>query len=583
MLFDSAILHAVAAEVRRHWLGRRVQHIQQNTYHETAIVVGAPRHLSTLQIVIAPDAARAHLISELASPGGHPPPFCMAVRKHLRGAVVSDVRQPRFDRILEIEFGECEGLGPACRRTLVAEIMGRYSNIILLDHHDCILACAKHITRRVNRYREIVEGVPYVSPPTGRKLDPLSVTIGELMERVPKAGAASSADKWLRDNTMGASRVWVAEVLARADVQPDAEVTVDIVERIWASFDQLRGELEAADGHAVIHHCADESAAIVYPVPLHHLACVRQTTHVSISAALEAVSAGEAAQRRAEQIRNRILQAVRSALKAASRRLDRLQEQLPADEDVARLRICGDAILANLASIERNRDTIQLPDPVNPERPPLTIEMDPNKSPSENAQAYYRRYKKAKQAMETIPPILKAAEQDIEYLQGVRFAAESTEDVEELEQILQELIEEGFINVTSNKKVRRQTPRVTPGRFTSSDGLTILYGRNNKQNEYIFRHESQPDDLWLHVRNAPGAHVIVKGVTGENVPERTLLEAAAIAAGHSILRNSNSVEVDYTLRKYVRKPKGARPGLVTYRNFRTVAVRPTSFGPPSPE
>lgn len=583
MLFDSAILHAVTSEVRRYWLGRRVQHILQNNYHEIAIVVGASRGFSTLRIVIAPDAAHAHLVAEPASPGGHPPPLCMALRKHIKGAVVSDVRQQRFDRILEIEFRECEGLGPACRRTLVAEIMGRYSNIILLDERELILACAKHITRRVNRYREIVEGIPYVRPPTGERLNPLSATVDELMRRLPEADERTAADKWIRDNTMGASRVWVAEVLARAGVQPDAEVTADVVERVWAALAQLRSELEAADGHAVIHHCGGERAPIVYPVQLRHLAGARRTTHVSISAALEAVYADESTQRHTEQIRNQLLHAVQSALKAADRRLRRLQEQLPAPDDVTRLRMCGDAILANLTSIDRNTRIIQLPDPLNPDATPLTIEIDPNKSPAENAQTYYRRYKKAKQALETLPLMLRAVEQDVDYLQGVRFAVESAEGTNELEEIRQELIEEGIIKAPSRQRASRETHRVTLGRFTSSDGFTILYGRNNKQNEYLFRHESQPDDLWLHVRNAPGAHVIIKRAGGGDIPERTLLEAAAIASRHSPLRNSTSVDVDYTLRKHVRKPKGARPGFVTYRNFRTIAVRPTCCEPPTPE
>lgn len=605
MLFDSTMLSAVAEELGEALRDTRVTGVHQPHHSELYLEFG-PRP-TTVCLCSAPDMARIHLATRVPSVPTKPYPFCMSLRKHLLHARVLDVRQWDFDRILWLRFGECAGLGPTSQRALVAELMGRRSNIMLLEpggpeepESNRIIACAKHVTREVNRYREILPGVAYVAPPAGvqrlsgapaeggwdeapERFDPRRAGPEMLSERMAQAPPQTAVGKWLSAQAAGASATFVAEVLHRAGIDADEpleQLDDTDVSTLAASMRAVTCTEEGRRGLIYVPRDGDSHLrrSLAYPVPLYHLAGTHEVAErENLSVAIEEISGRMADAATRARRRDRLSATIAAALKRAETKLAARRDDARKLEHYEADKRLGELIMANIGRIEPGAERAVVIDYFDPEQPEVEIELDARLSPVENAQQHFARYRKSKQGTGRLPALVGEAADEVEYLSGLRAQLELLETADELLQLEEELQRGRYLKRQPAPK--RQGERGKPSVRVPSEelpgGYRIYFGRNNRQNDYLLRHIASPNDLWLHVKDAPGSHAVIKGGSPkEPVPRDVLIRAAQIAARHSALRNDSVVAIDYTHRKHVTKPKGSRPGFVHYVNYKTINVRP---------
>jgi predicted ribosome quality control (RQC) complex YloA/Tae2 family protein len=553
---------AVADELRAHILSGRVQKVLLPDDLSVGMEVYAHRERRYLLGSAHPEYARLHLAGEKLRRGVEKPtPLLLLLRKYVQGGRIASIEQPPFERVLHIGVQHPEG-----NTTLIVEVMGRYSNIILVAEEGLILECIKRVGPEKSRYRSILPQRLYVPPPPQPKLDPTDVTELRLRDILSDASPESTLWKALVEGIGGVSPLMAREVVYRA--MGDAEAVISQAGKICPLLKAFQEMLVPVWEHrwqpSIIKR--DEHLVAFAPYPLTQYDDWEEVE--SISQAVEAYHgqmAGEDAYAAAKR-------GARGAIFRARERVRRKQEALErsrvSQAQVEELRRTGEMILAYAHNIEPGQR--ELAAPIESDEPPLLVVLDPSLSPVENAQRYFERYRKAKSAAGEIPALLQRAELEMRYLDQLETdlnLAANQPDIQEVEACL---VEAGYIR---EKRRRRRVGHSQPLAMNSQDGLLILVGKNSRQNEELTFQRAAPNDLWLHVRGAPGAHVIVK-TEGREVPEATLQQAAQLAAYYSQARGSARVAVDYTERRYVRPVKRAGPGLVTYTREKTIRVAP---------
>jgi predicted ribosome quality control (RQC) complex YloA/Tae2 family protein len=562
MYFDALTMAAVADELRVQILSGRVQQVLLSDDLSIGMEVYAHGERRYLLASAHPEHARLHLAGEKLRRGVEKStPLLLLLRKYVRGGRIAAIEQPSFERMLHIGVQHPEG-----NTTLIVEVMGRYSNIVLVAEEGLILDSVKRVGPEMSRYRSILPQHLYVPPPPQSKLDPTDVTELRFRDILSDASPESPIWRALVAGVRGVSPLMAREVICRA--MGDAEAAVSQVTRITPLLDAFREMLMPVWEHhwqpSIVGR--DEGLVAFAPYPLTQYGDWDEVG--SISQAVEAYyeqlvgeGAYAAAKRRA-----------REALAQARERVRRKQESLErsrvSQAQVDELRLKGEMILAYAHRVKPGQR--ELAAPVGADEPPLLIELDPTLSPVENAQRYFGRYKKAKSAADEIPVLLQQAEWERRYLDQLETDLDLAANRPEIQEVEASLVKAGYIR---EKRRRRKVKPSEPLAVTSADGLLILVGKNSRQNEEVTFQRAAPNDLWLHVRGVPGAHVIVK-TGGREVPEDTLRQAAQLAATYSKARGSARVDVDYTERRYVRAIKGAGPGLVTYTQEKTIRVVP---------
>ncbi len=574
-LTDSAILARVVAEVRRDALGASVRRVLQPRHDLVALELGRADPWAGLVIDWSAETGRLHLVKELPAPGLVDHRLGASLRRHLRGARLEEIEQISFDRVVRLCFSNCEHLGPSSRRTLMCELTGRHGNCVLLDERGQILEAGKHITARVNRYREILPGLAYVPPPQFERLDPAHITAQVLGERA--VGDRRDLASWLRGNLHGCSDLFLAEACYRAQLDPAAPLTAlpaGWQERLSESVAYLARTAAAGDGAYLYWDQSGQRPELVWPLELGHLAGRRHQPLTSLSVALELLSAEMTTRREMSALRERITSALRQAERRARRVLQVREEAVAGASEAEEDRERGELVMAWLHQVPAGATEVTLPGFAGGE---VTVPLDPHLGPLQNAQRYFARYKKARRLRELAPRLLADAEHELDYLAQVSLQVDLAEDVADLQRLEEELVEQGYL-----KPARRPRPpaprRDGPRTARTSDGHVLLYGKSGRENDEVLR-AAGPDDLWFHVRGAPGAHVVLRTAGApERVPEGAIYEAATLAARLSSRRSDGRVEVDVARAGAVRKPRGARPGLAYYRAERTIAVDLTREG-----
>jgi predicted ribosome quality control (RQC) complex YloA/Tae2 family protein len=562
MYFDALTTAAVADELRANILGGRVQQVLLPDDLSIGLEVYAHGERRYLLASAHPERARLHLVGEKLRRGVETPaPLLLLLRKYVRGGRITAIEQPPFERVLHIGVQHPEG-----NTTLIVEVMGRYSNIVLVAEEGLILESIKRVGSEKNRYRTILPQRPYVPPPPQSKLDPTDVTELRLRDILSNASPESTTWKALVEGVSGVSPLMAREVVYRA--MGDAETAISQVAKISPLLEAFQEMLMPVWEHhwqpSIVRR--NEHLVAFAPYPLTQYGDWEEVE--SISQAVEAYY-GQMVGRDAYAAAK---QGTREAILRAKERVRRRQEALErsrvSQAQVEELRRKGEMILAYAHHIEPGQR--ELTAPIGSDEPPVLIELDPRLSPVENAQRYFKRYKKAKSGAGEIPALLQRAELEIRYLDQLETDLDLAANRPEIQEVEACLAEAGYIR---EKRRRKKAGRSQPLAVTSQDGLLILVGKNSRQNEEVTFRQATPHDLWLHVRGVPGAHVIVKS-GGQEVPEATLRQAAQLAAYYSQARGSARVAVDYTERRYVRRIKGAGPGLVTYTQEKTVRVVP---------
>lgn len=589
MPFDSTVMGAVVAELNQRVLGGRITKIYQPEPDELHLLLYSRGENHRLLLSANPRSARLHLTSIEKPNPPVPPTFCMLMRKYIEGGRITRIAQVGRDRICHITIHVTDELGNPAQFTLVAEVMGKHSNVVLVNPAGRIVDAIRRVTEEVNRYRELLPGLPYVPPPPTGKRDPASLTPAALAEAMAGQGPA-----WQRllDAVDGLGPMLAREAVARAALSQDAaspdaaspgagaDAEPDY-ERLLAAVRELI-EPSAYEPRLLY----DERGRLkeFHVVPIHHWPGRAVGGFASVSACLDAYYGMRAEEERFSSLRGSLMRLVRDELGRVRRKLKAQQESLATAESADEYRIRGELITANLWQLKKGMTEARLPNYYDPEGSEVVIPLDPELTPAENAQAYYRKYQKHRSGLNAIREQLSRSEAELAYLEQVELALEQASSLPDLEEIRRELAVEGYLKESRQEAGRgpqrqgRKTPpeqkAAPPLTILSSDGLQIWVGRNNRQNEYLTLKLAAPHDLWFHAKEIPGSHVILRVPPGKEVPERSIHEAAALAAYYSKARGSSGVPVDYTLRKHVRKPHGSRPGMVIYDNQKTLWITP---------
>ena len=580
MTVDSTSIARLVAEAAEFAVRAPIRRIIQARHDLIALELGRSGPWGGLVIDWSAEFGRIHLARELPAPVLRDERFGSVLRRQIRGARIDAIEQIDFDRIVHLRLSNCEQLGPQSRRTLVAELMGRHSNLVLIDEDERIVEAGRHVTVRTNRYRETLPGLAYVPPPDFGRVPPWQADPAHMRE-----AAAAVADqplgRWLRATYHGGSNEFIAEVCGRAQVDGDGalrEQPDGWAERVAEALHAIPGEAARPGPAWVYFDEAGEEPELAWPIEAAHLAARRRERVESLSAAVEKLQADTARAQTIRQARERLLAAVREGERKAERVLDKRHEAVEVAEQAELLRERGELLMAYLHDVPEGADEVALPRFEGEGE--LTIPLDPEYPALENAQAYFRRYKKSARLREMAPRLLAAARHELEYVRQVRTQIELAETLDDLAAIEEELAREGYLSAPRAERPRPSGGRRGPRTAQTSDGYPVLYGRSGTENDEVLR-AAQSDDLWLHVKNAAGPHVIIRTDSRpDEVPQSTIEEAARLAAALSSQRRDSKVEVDCTLAKNVTKPRRGRPGLAYYRNARTIVVDLSRSPPP---
>jgi predicted ribosome quality control (RQC) complex YloA/Tae2 family protein len=579
MYFDALTLAAVVDELRAAIVGGRVQRVVLPGALSVALEIYAGRRYYLL-LSAHPQFARVQLSPVRISRGTEATtPLLLLLRKYVNRGRITAVEQPDLERVLllsiakrpsqrnsdpEADLNEDDDSSdePApeeetLRCEVIVEIMEQRSNIVLVGDDNIILAAARHVTPRMSR-RSVLPREPYELPPPQAKRDPRQATVDELRAAIPEnqPDLARALVGAYRGLSPLAAREAVYRAMGRTAVPTGAdlpwEALADALRQLWQP---------PWSPHIVV----DESGPVVFaPYEITHLAGARSCP--SMNAALDEYYAARERLTAHQQRRDALRERLNDARERLERQRSALQAELQRAADCERLRWEGEMIFAFLHTLTPGQDHLEIEG--------RTIALDPRKSPVECAQERFRAYDKAKSALAGIPERLRAVELRLTGLDETLALLDLAERFEEIEAIAREAEAEGYLGPEPAGRIRKRLARPTPPlRIESSDGLTIYVGRTAQQNEQVTFRLGAPDDLWLHVRGAPGGHVIIK-TGGRDVPERTVEEAAALAAYYSSLRSSASVDVEIARRRHVRKVRGGPTGLVTYQAECAVRVAP---------
>lgn len=572
MIVDSTCLARLVAEARKYATGLVIRRIVQPRHDLVGLELGRAGPWECLIIDWSPEFGRLHLAEEMPEPGLRDQRFSGALRRHLRGARIERIEQIDFDRLIEIEFSNCAQLGPDSRTTLVAELMGRHSNAVLIDDDEKIIEAGKHVTVRVNRYRQTLPGLAYVPPPEFGRVPPQEATEEQVAEKAA-AVLDQKLGKFVRGTWHGGSDLFVDEVCTRAGFDADAALR-DLPEG-WEGplAEQLRAIPAEADapGDAWIYWDEQgEAPEFAYPIELRHLPDRRRESRESLSGAIDEVQSHIATDQRIRRLRERLMAAVRDAEKKAARTLEKRREAVREARQAEKDRERGELLMAYQHQVPEGADEVTLPRYEGEGE--MRIDLDPDLSAVENARAYFKRYKKGARLSEMAPKLLAAARHELDYIDQVRTQIEVAETVDDLRAIEEELVDEDYLSEKKPDRARSRRERRGPRRAETSQGYALLYGRSGHENDEVLR-AAQPDDLWFHVKDAAGPHVVLRSDgRPDDVPEESILEAARLAAALSSQRRDARVEVDCALAKAVNKPRRGRPGLAYYHADRTIPV-----------
>ncbi|MCP3026180.1 NFACT family protein [Halobacillus sp. A5] len=558
MPFDGVVTRAVTHELTGSIQSGRIVKIYQPTETELVFTIRRNGIKHTLLLSAHPSYARFHLTNDQYQNPKEPPMLCMLLRKHLVGGFIEDIEQIEMERIVKLHVRSRNEIGDESIKTLIVEIMGKHSNILLIDSEQGhIVDSIKHLPPSQNRHRTVMPGQPYKLPPSQGKIDPVSLTGEELIKKLDFN--SGRIDQQILNHVMGFSPAITKEIAFRAHLGSSDDYK--------ASYENVREHLT--------HHRYTPSVFTgdreqFYVLPLTHVQ-QESKSFTTVSEMLDKFYSGKAERDRVKQQAGDLYRFLKNERDKNKRKLKKHETTLKKSEAADDYQKMGELLTAHMHLVKSGDAAVTVVDYYDPDQSELTIELNPVKSPSENAQNYFQTYQKLKKSKQVIQQEIKKAYGEIEYFERLIQQVESARE-EDIEDIREELREQGYLKKrTPAKKSKKKPSKPSPESYQSSDGTPIYVGRNNKQNEYLTNRIAHKTDIWLHAKDIPGSHVVIKA---SDPTESTLFEAARLAAYFSKYSQSSSVPVDYTLIKNVRKPSGAKPGYVTYDDQQTLYVTP---------
>ena len=576
MPLDALCLSGVVHELQNALSGAKIDKIYQPGRDEVVLALRAPAGNVKLLLSANPSHPRAHLTQISRENPDKPPMFCMLLRKHLSGARLLELVQPPMERVVDLRLEALDELGDRVERRLVLEAMGRHSNLILLDGEGRIMDCLRRVDSDMSARRQVLPGLFYRLPPAQEKLDPSSLDRAALESALAAAPEESQADKWLLDTFGGLSPLICRELAFRAGGATDARLHQMGEGGRSRLLDELEGLLRSVQENSftpvMLEKEGHPSDFTFQPISQYGPA-VSCVPFPSFSALLDRFYEQRENQERVRRRGQDLIRSVTNARDRAARKIGLQEQELAATRDRERLRQFGDIITSNLHAMEKGMSRLTAADFYDPECPQIHIPLDPLLTPQQNAAKYYKEYNKAKTAESILTLQLEKGRRDLDYLNSVLEAIALAEGERDLQEIRQELTDTGYLRRPSKARDRGKRVASKPMEFRSSSGLRISVGKNNTQNDLLTTKQAFKSDLWFHTQKIHGSHVILWTEGGQ--PDLTSIqEAAQLAAWFSQGRESGKVAVDYTPVKYVKKPGGARPGMVVYTTYETAYVAP---------
>lgn len=555
MAFDGIVTMAAAKEMRPVIISGKIDKVYQPEADELVFNIHTKRGNVKLYASVNPAAARIHFIENSLQNPPAPLPFCMLLRKHIQGARVTDVAQVGSERIIEISLETLNELGFTVSKKLIFEIMGKHSNIVLLDiSSGKIIDCIKHVSIDVNRVRQLLPGIIYKYPPAQDK-----IPFKELLPEGTPSVVLPPEAKAIQRTVGGVSPSFAQEMAASEDPLSFLRSAARIIEE---------GRF-----YPVVYSDDKGSPKEFHILPLSEYEDVCQKKEFdSLSLCLEYYYAHKQSSNKLHQKASDLERSVSSQLDKLYLKEQRLREDLLKAENSESLRLYGELLTANIHQVrpgDKSASVINYYDGST-----VNIPLDPRLSPSKNAQQYFKKYGKAKTAVKEKQLQLRTNESDIKYLDSVMSYLKNASDVSEIEALRRELEETGYLRkrkIPGGFKEKKISSK--PYRYILPGGCEVLVGRNNRENDILTFKTASSRDIWMHTKDIPGSHVIVK-TSCEEISDEDLYAAASIAAYHSKGRESENVPVDYVRVKYVKKPAGAKPGMVIFTNNKTVWVDP---------
>lgn len=576
MALDGAFLHTIKAQIESEAMGSRIDKIYQPSREEIVLVLRSRGWVGKLLLSAGADSPRIHFTeSEMENPKV-PPMFCMLLRKHLSGGKLISVRQLGLDRVLYLDFETTNELGDLVTITVAVEIMGRHSNVIVVGPDGKILDAVKRIDRDMSGVRPILPGMTYTLPPQQEKLNLLTAQRDEIKESILNAKGLDIA-KSIAAAFEGFSAVLAREAAfyaTRGQQADKTKLTDDQWDRLLFYLGRLRENLsENRNVYTVIYDQSGKPKDFSFVEIKQYAALMQSRVFETPSTLLDSFYSERVRIERMKQRSNDLLKMLLNTTERISRKLAAQREELQQCGDREQLKVYGDLISANLYNMQKGQQSVRVLDFYH-DNEEIQIELDPALTPVQNAQKYYKEYHKAATAEKMLTSLIEQGEQELLYVDSVFDAVSRTAGESELLEIRQELSEQGYIKNYKNKnKMLKSQP---PLKYRSSDGYLIYCGRNNKQNDQLTLRDARKDDIWMHTQGFAGSHVIIvtDGETLDELPDRTVEEAAMIAAYNSKARDAALVPVDYTQVRNVKKPNGAKPGMVIFDHYFTLYVTP---------
>lgn len=581
MPYDGIVLYSVKTELETLILNKKIEKVYQPQEDEIILNLRNSKEEHYLLISANPNSPRVHLTNMSKHNPISPPVFCMVLRKHLTGGRIVGFFQPELERILHINIETVDELGIVKTKTLIVEIMGKHSNIILIDpENNKIIDGIKRIPESVNTYRQIFPGNTYKEPPHQGKKNPFARVDFEFYDIFKTAHPDSKAFKVILDNYMGISPAMAKHIVLKADLDDDTLCShlkdSDLI-NLWNAFDATFKSIQSSSFKPVVFLDENRNRFVdFYIFPLIQYDFYHKKEIESVNEALDYFYCVKLERERFNNKKNNLLKIVEGFLEKCYKKLELYRQKSREAKDSEKYRIYGELIISNIHNIKKGLDKICVKNFYDTHPSIVCINLDPTISPAQNAQLYFKKYSKLKKAAEIIKKRIAKTEEEIKYLDGILVSLENTVQEEDIDEIRHELERLGYIKKKKDKKEKHsgQLKKGTPMKYMSTEGFEILVGKNNRQNDYLTMVFACSEDLWLHTKNIPGSHVIIKSA-GRRIPDKTIIEAANLAAFYSKAKYSSNVPVDYTEKKNVRKPKGAKPGMVIYDNFKTIYVTPS--------
>ena len=578
MALDGLVVHSLAHELSTKLVGGKIDRVHQPENDE--IVLFIRNNKENFKLVLSSSASnpRVYIANDYKKENPiKAPMFCMLLRKYIQSGIITEISQVDFERIIKISVESFDELKEKTVKDIYIEIMGRHSNIILTQDNK-IIDSIKRIPPSISRVRQLLPNMTYELPPAQDKANPLKgVSIKSFVNTLREFDGPIF--KGIYTKYLGISPSVAKEICHQSNISLSDKgegKSRDELSVLYRVFSDLFTKIKNNEYDPCI--VIDETLDKVIDFSCINLTFLDGNKFIkneSISQIIEDYY-------KTKDFKDRVHQRTADLRKSISIKLDRLyhkqkkiEQELKDADNAEEFKIKGELLTSYIYMIEKGMESVEVDNFYDENYSKITIPLRSNLTPSENAQKYFKKYNKLKTAKIELTSQIALCNEEIEYLENIMLGIENCENLEELADIKDELIRLGYAKAPFRYKAKKDIDLTTkPNKFTSSDGFTILVGKNNKQNDYLTLRIADPEDLWMHTKNIPGSHVIIK-CAGKEIPDETLYEAAMLAAYFSKGRMSSQVPVDYTMKKHVKKTSGSKPGMVIYETNHTIYVTPS--------